>query len=215
MYRYDASSTTPPTPVTAPELLDWAARERQFTKRRLQFGDSIVSARLPASARLLAGGFSLFGVPLLLVAGKLVQSDPTDLAGWCVGLLGPMVAVVPLTLLRMSKSLSFDFNQGRYLTPQRGIDPFGRPHVEGPLSTVVALQLLDKTVNTTRDTDGDGYSDTASAYRAFELNLVISDGTRVHVLDDVDPWIIGKSAEKLAAMLGVPLWRKPAMRPGD
>lgn len=89
----------------------------------------------------MAFAFSLFAVPLFFAAFMVLKTDSTSFAGWVLVLLGLVAAVLPTTMLRMSKTITLDCTTGTYYTAQRGIDPVGRKHVEGLLSEIVALQV--------------------------------------------------------------------------
>ncbi len=46
-------------------------------------------------------------------------------------------------------------------------------------------------------------------YRVHEINVVLHDGTRLHVASDRDPMLVRSQAAELTAFLGVPCWDPP------
>jgi|GEM_PF-2228530 len=65
----------------------------------------------------------------------------------------------------------------------------------GKINDIIAVQLIPKLVE---DSEGDYYS--------FEVNLVLKDCSRVHVIDHGSKDAIEKQANKLSSFLDIPLW---------
>jgi hypothetical protein len=75
----------------------------------------------------------------------------------------------------------------------------GRKKKSVLLSEIHALQIISEYVSTSKN-----------SYRSYELNLVLSDGSRVNVIDHGKLESIRDDAQKLSAFLGVTIWDRLA-----
>lgn len=64
-----------------------------------------------------------------------------------------------------------------------------------PLKSIVAFQII-----------GEYVTSSDSTYKSFELNLVLSDGTRRNVIDHGNLKSVVKDAEVLSKFLNIPIW---------
>jgi hypothetical protein len=89
----------------------------------------------------------------------------------------------------------FDKRAGAFVVPRA---PLVRP-LRVSLRGVHAVQLLRELCE-----DGEGRS-----FHSYELNLILRDGDRVHVIDHRSLDAMLELAQKTARFLGVPLWDAP------
>jgi hypothetical protein len=64
------------------------------------------------------------------------------------------------------------------------------------LSSIHALQIIEETVG----------GNQGSVFKSYELNVVLKDGERIHLMDHGNYLAINTDAEKLAGFLSVPIW---------
>ncbi len=74
------------------------------------------------------------------------------------------------------------------------------PTKRGSTHDIHAIQLLSERV---RSSSSSG----SSAYRSYELNLVLKDGERVNVMDHGKEKAIEEAAQVIAGALNVPVWK--------
>lgn len=77
----------------------------------------------------------------------------------------------------------------------RTLSEFNKLKHATPLRDIQALQLLAEHVKGSK-----------SSYYSYELNLVLTDGRRLNVMDHGDQNDLRADADKLASFLGVPVW---------
>jgi len=124
----------------------------------------------------------------------LVGTALTLLFGWLFGVYG-LFGLVPVGLglyLLMPTKMEFDGNTRRCTLSKLTV----------PFDAVRALQLLEHL-----ETDSEDPS-----FYSYQLNLVLSDKTRVTVVDHGKLDEIRSEAQQLATLLGCKVWDGPAAR---
>lgn len=106
-------------------------------------------------------------------------------ASW-VGLPFLIVGIF-LKISFVSSDYIFDKQKGLFISEGK----------ERYLSSIKALQILQETTGG-RD---------SGVYISYELNVILTDGERVHVMDHGDGDAFFEDAEQLAKFLSVPIWR--------
>lgn len=81
----------------------------------------------------------------------------------------------------------------RFDQPSRTVTLGGRPI---PFSTIVAVQLITERVS----------SDDSSDYDSHELNLVLSDGSRLNCVDHAGKQVLRDDLQRLRALIGCKAW---------
>ena len=130
-----------------------------------------------------SGRLFLFG-GVFLVVGLGISAVGAFKAGWALMLFGVPFWVVGISVL-WPRSLVFD-SSARQFTGPKGPVPF---------SAIYALQIVKEHV-TGSDTD----------FWSYELNLVLSDASRINVVDHADLALIRTHALKLSALIGCRVW---------
>jgi hypothetical protein len=107
---------------------------------------------------------------------------------------------------RATSPIVFDANRGEFWSGRRA--PSEATNVRDlkqytRLNRVHALQLVSKSCY-------DGYG----GYASHEINLILDDATRLHLVDYRDRTRAREDGATLAAFLARPLWDATAMRPG-
>jgi len=154
---------------------------------------------------------ALYCIPLLLGVGLIVMfvdvpffgrlaSDSTTTAPPCMVIpFGLLFATAGIWLLRHgTEPIVFDVGRGQYWKGRSSRFGTSSPHdladfVE--LSRVHALQLVSQR-----------HEDSDSLRFDHEINLVLDDGARMHVLSHGDRAAIRRDAQRLAAAIGRPVW---------
>ena len=96
----------------------------------------------------------------------------------------------------------FDFEQGRHW---RGADEEAHGPDSVALSELHAIQLISEWV--VQGGRGRRRSQRRSTnFTSYELNLVRVDGSRVNVMDHGDLRSVRATAERLSALLEIPIW---------
>ena len=147
----------------------------------------------PASLgmRLFAGVFLLLGTGTAVVGVLNIQ--------WFLLAFGTVFAAIGGGLLYFGTApVVFDKRQGAFwrgrTAPNETINRLTLKHY-ARLDDIHALQIIKEWV-TGKD----------SSYDSFELNLVLTDGRRINVMDHGDYATLRANAETLAGFLGRPLW---------
>lgn len=124
------------------------------------------------------------------------ELDPTLVAY----LLGAMFVVAGLGTAYLGRTpIVFDRTVGAYWRGR--VKPGARPEPKAvrdytPLDDIYALQIIREWI----------YGEAIGDYRSYELNLVLRDGRRVHVVDHSDGERLRADAAELARALSVPVW---------
>lgn len=146
-----------------------------------------------------AGVFALVGgvAPLMVYLGRDPRSmDPAF----------HLILIFPVAFLgaagylwrHLGRPAVFDRREGWYWkgrTPPTEDPSVGTGKNARPLSDIKAIQLIPESV---RSKNG--------SYTSWELNLVLADGTRLHVVDHGSESAMREDAAALASFLSVPLW---------
>lgn len=107
----------------------------------------------------------------------------------------------------LRKSIVFDRSEGWYWkgpTPPSDTTAFRRGKNACRLAEIHALQILSEVVRHTKQ----------GSFTSWELNLVLTDGTRLDVVDHGSESDLVADARTLATFLSVPIWNKAdALRP--
>ncbi len=177
----------------------WNIRSRQFVEvsgDRCQFKPTIIALLLSACV-LSLGGIALIAV----VSGSEFGSS-----FWLTDALLPLAALAVFgaglcVLYSFVTPIVFDVEIGHFwrgpLNPKRR-DPGGQSDWAAKLGDIHAVQTVPKFRQGTEDADGD--------YYGCELNLVLHNARRVHVLDHNSYSKLSADAARLARFLDVPVW---------
>ncbi len=129
-------------------------------------------------------GFYLFGAAFL-VTGLVCSGFGVSSGEWMLTLFGLPFAAVGLWIV-IPRKILFDA-ETRQFTAGGKTTYFG---------TIHAIQIVAERV------DGGDSAD----YTSYELNLVLKDGQRVHVIDHADLGSIRSNAQRLAGHIGCQVW---------
>ncbi len=167
---------------------------------RLVFKRSLSSSifyGLSVLAGLITMGLSIFGSLLGM------SSSGNPLYGIAFGLLFVGVGVYLYTkgaptinLDRKLKALWKGTVDAAVVINKSSIDGYT------PLNKLHAVQVIEESVGGSGDED----SGRSSSYDSYEVNLVMSDGKRVNVLDHGSKKTIDEDSKAIAALFNVPLW---------
>lgn len=146
-----------------------------------------------------AGVFAGFGA-LFVLLGLTVLVRDAQPGGLVPVLVGSVFAAGGVYMLRREAPLTFDLQAGVYYRGPAYRSGVSSPDVQGSLSSIHALQLLQERI---QSSSGNG----SSSFTSHELNLVLADGTRVSVLDHGKGEAVLDAAKQLAAALDVPIWQ--------
>ena len=173
--------------------------------RMVQVDDDHVEFRISLQSMMLSLSIFTMGVVVMVMS---IFSKQMGMSGsgnpilmFLIGLLFAGLGLYLFTKAREKICISRaypaiykgDIDPSNAINPQT-IDYFH------PLERLHAIQLLQKYV----ESDSDGKS---SFYFSYELNLVLSDGRRIKVLDHGNIKAIIKQSNDLALFLNVPLWK--------
>lgn len=121
--------------------------------------------------------------------------------------IGPLIfgaifsAVGVLMLTSQSKPITFDKGQGLFWRGKNPPTSMRINHEKKPqwanLPDIHALQIIKEYCRGSNRSRG---------YYSYELNLVLNDGSRIHVIDHGKYGHLKRDAEILAEFLNVPLW---------
>lgn len=139
-----------------------------------------------------------FAAGLLMIV-LLMKESPDSFRDYLpVGIAAIFCAVGIGTYYSSKTPIVFDRNHGYFCRsrekPELMMDPT-RLKRYAPLKRVHALQIISEYCRTKK-----------SSYYSYELNLVLDDGSRLHVIDHGDHLALRTDAETLAKFLDKPLW---------
>jgi len=143
-------------------------------------------------------GVMAFGVRHLAQGGAFFSGETLAplLFGGLFGGAGMLMHRVGLTPVVFDPGHGY-FWRGRK-SPDRVIDPSGLKNC-APFSRIHALQIIPERITSS----GKGGS---RSYLSYELNLVLTDGSRLNVIDHGNLDALRRDAGEIAAMLGKPVW---------
>ena len=146
---------------------------------------------------MFAGGVPL-ALGLLLMSGGSISETGLTLVAF-----GVLFSGVGYVLWRdITRPVVFDFEQGRHW---RGADEEAHGPDSVALSELHAIQLISEWV--VQGGRGRRRSQRRSTnFTSYELNLVRADGSRVNVMDHGDLRSVRATAERLSALLEIPIW---------
>jgi len=131
-----------------------------------------------------SGGYVLFGL-IFLTVGLAVTGVGLVMSEWMPTLFGLPFAAIGVFVL-LPRTLQFD-GDTRQFTGRKGALAFSAIH---------AVQLLEEVVTSSDSAD----------YSSFELNLVLSGGERVNVVDHSDIATLRDEAQRIASLVGCKVW---------
>lgn len=175
---------------------------RVVSPQRLELHPSV-------SAMAFVGLFAIFGVGSLLIAYRIGFKHGVTLPMFFPLLFAlPMLTVGYWFMRRMTVLHVFDKNEGYAwsgaMSPSEDLSLVQSGKAVA-LSEIHAIQLITETIKSQKN----------HSYESTEINLVLHDGSRHHIVDHGGKGI-HKDAQQLAAFLGVPVWdKKAARRPFD
>ena len=197
------------------EAADWSALAgggASFRSHRLvQTRPGRMVFKVARGAKGFAGIFLAVGVLVLTAMIRSIGREP-----WATVILlsfaGPaFMAMGALVLWKLGRPATFDLTLGVFWKGRRGPRRIGlhdselhTPHCVN-LDDVHALQIVSEEFESGSSQAGrsDGRKRT---YRSYELDLVLTDASRVNVIDHGDHDRLLADARTLAKFLGVPLW---------
>jgi hypothetical protein len=152
--------------------------------------------RASAGMKLMALVFLLIGMTVALVSLFQKTERPEDFIPVAFGVV---FALVGGGLLRYSTTPTvFDTAHGYFCRsrkrPELMMDPTQLKRY-APLNRVHALQIIAELCRNKN-----------SSYYSYELNLVLNDGSRVHVVDHGNQLALRTDARTLSTFLNKPLW---------
>ena len=172
-------------------------RTHQLTRtndRKMEFKPSWTSRILT----VLIIGFGLYLPVYHTFVQDMIDSSlgpvGESIMAWGVGVL--MVFLGIKFWLRMNRGYTFDKSTGRFIN-------HGKEYESVPLDEIHAIQLILERI---KDINRSVGSSSRTSFTSFELNLVLKDGKRVHIIDHSNRHKIREDAEKLGEFLGVPVW---------
>jgi hypothetical protein len=116
---------------------------------------------------LLIGLIAFFMIPYLFVSGKFFY-------GFLTLFFCPLLCMAGAGLLMDNRTIFFDQKSGKYYRKALYVHRIGmRENLEGNISDIIALQLIEKYVSS----ESGGYN------KSYELNLVVNKDIRVNVID--------------------------------
>jgi hypothetical protein len=146
--------------------------------------------RASLRAILFYGIFLLIGIAVIVVflGARFFVSDATPNSNSLFLLLfGLVFATVGGWMLRNGTlSIVFDRDSGRFRKGRK---------IDTALGEIHAIQLISENC-----------SDSDSSFYSYELNLVLQDGKRIHVVDHGDKKKLREDAQQLSEFLGKPVW---------
>jgi hypothetical protein len=140
---------------------------------------------------LLIGLLAFLMIPYLFILGKFFY-------GFLTLFFCPLLVMAGAGLLMDNRTIFFNKKSGKYYRKALYVHRIGmRENLEGNISDIISLQLIEKYVSS----ESGGYN------KSYELNLVVNDGKRVNIIDHSNYAEMLLSAKKLAVFLGVPIWK--------
>ncbi len=157
--------------------------------------------RCSVGMKLMSGIFLVFGTVIAGVFGRplLAGQFPTETDQLVPLGIGVVFALIGAFLLRNALTpIVFDLGHGYFCRdrrkPEHTMDPSRIKH-HARLDDVHALQLVSEICRTKN-----------GSYLSHELNLVLRDGKRIHVVDHGDLARLRNDARRIAELIRKPLW---------
>lgn len=165
-------------------------RLKEVSKDRLAFKATL-------GAQAFGGIFGLMGLGMLGVGIAGFFGFMGGEGSWILALIGLIFTLSGYGIIRsFTKPLVFDRQTGLFWS---GKAPEDRNGTHGSdwarLDAIEGIQLLAEQV-----------SGSESSYHSYELNLILPEGARVHVVDHGNASRMREDAEKLSYFLGVPIY---------
>lgn len=150
-------------------------------------------------AQMFGGVFLAFGIGAFGFGfyHEFISSGSMD-GTWALIIFGFIFGASGFFLARsFNRPIVFDKNRSLFWQGKAPAPSTPEPHGEdwAHLDRVAGLQLLAEQVSGSEDT-----------YHSYELNLVLDDGQRIHVVDHGNADRMRHDAEKLSYFLGVPIY---------
>ena len=152
--------------------------------------------RASLGMKLMAAVFLIMG---LVLAAVFISKQPQTLKDYIPVAMGVIFATIGAGMLYSAITPTvFDLSHGYFCRsrkkPELMIDP-SKLKTYAPLNRVHALQIIKEYIKTKK-----------SAYYSYELNLVLDDGSRVHVIDHGNHLALLTDAQTLSQFLKKPMW---------
>ncbi len=200
-HEQDANAPQRAEAPSWPDGLSWTPLKRGGSNFRTHGLKEVSSQRLdfrPTWSMLLFGGsFLLIGVGMFGVGMKgLIWGGDFD-GKVIFAVIGLIIGGAGAALTRaMVRRPVFDQARGYYWKGRLPDSPAqAEPGQWARLDDIEGLQLLSEHVRGSE-----------SSYYSYELNLVLKDGRRLHVVDHGKADRLAQDAQRLAYFLGVPVW---------
>lgn len=100
----------------------------------------------------------------------------------------------------------FDKRRGRFWNAWRGTGLSAASRASGSIDEIHALQMIGRYLPRQVHRRGPGRTSISGGFTRYELNLVLKDGSRLHLMAHGHGDSLRRDAEKLASFLGKPLW---------
>ncbi len=168
------------------------------TRKLVAVDETRLEFRASGRAQLLSAGFLLVGLSAVVdfarraAPGALGPQELIGILFGCVCMVGGGVSGY-----RGRVPIVFNRRKGYFWKGWRSPDEVfdkGRIRHFAPLDDIHAIQLLAE------------YCPGKRPYFSYELNVVLKDGRRIHVVDHGDETRLREDAELLAAFLDKPIW---------
>ena len=151
-------------------------------------------------AKVFALLFLLPGILTLYIGSRYCFFEGQTLDGSLMMTWGALFAGVGLFLLTRGHKLSINKRKGLYRQSREfNLFSFVKPKQSGKITDIYALQLISEQINSRSNNGG------AQSFTSFELNLVLKDGTRIHIMDHGNGKDVENSAKILSEFLNVPI----------
>jgi len=169
------------------------------THRLVRLDEKTLEYRPTVVARAFGPVFCVAGIGIAALFWVLPQASPVVIpVGLAFFLVGGLI------FLQATSPIRFDQVQGLFLKGRSRAGDAGRPgEMKNAcrLSDIHALQLLRKIGRT----PGDEHQASREFY-AYELNLILQDSRRIHVMNYVDERKFREDVQLISRMLDVPVW---------
>ena len=169
------------------------------THRLKEVSTTKMAFRPTIGAQLFGGAFLVIGLAILGFGfyGTFIGSDGME-GSWILLIFGLIFGATGFFMVRsLNRPIVFDKSRSLFWRSEEpttaGPDPHGDDWTR--LDHIIGLQILAEHI-----------SGSESSYHSYELNLVLDNGKRIHVVDHGNAERMRQDTEKLSYFLGVPIY---------